>query len=325
MKLDDPKLTAFALGELPPAERQQLEAELAAHPEFVAEVDETQEIAGILRNGLRGEPAGELAPHQRDAIFRAAHLAQPTTVPANERPAPLVLPKAKWWDRPGPWQAIAACAVLALGVFATNVNFSKSEGKGQMADLGEISVAVPTDAVAATANAGDPELLSPKQGDTPPSIGRTEINPAKTLVQSPDIKRTPPNVEIGAPSAFAGNSAQTSRGPHVIGVRNPELAGADIGRSANRPNGATVTDALIADSVKVLMKEAGRVKEGGDYANFEQVFRPVLGIAGRYEMIRCPSIKVDVEFATADGQPLTTPPTPESRIKKVSKPYLETE
>src|SRR5687767_4642192 len=108
MKIDDPKLTAFALGELPPAERPEVEAELAAHPEFAAEIEETQERAGILRMGLRGEPAGKLAPHQRDAIFRAARLAQPAAVPASERPAPLILPKAKWWDRPGPWQAIAA-------------------------------------------------------------------------------------------------------------------------------------------------------------------------------------------------------------------------
>ena len=127
MNLDDPKLTALALGELPPEDRLALESEIAAHPEFLAEVEETREMAGILRTGLRGELAGELAPHQRDAIFRAVRVAhrERESLAPSERPAPLIIPKAKWWDRPGPWQAVAACAVFGFGMYALNVNYSK--------------------------------------------------------------------------------------------------------------------------------------------------------------------------------------------------------
>jgi hypothetical protein len=118
-------------------------------------------------------------------------------------------------------------------------------------------------------------------------------------------------------------SNPTRRGPRVVGARNPDLAGADLARSANRPG--PQTDSTVSEILKSLGKEAGRMQEGCAYADFTQVFRPMAGAAGRYEMIRCPSIKVDVEFGTAEGQPLTAPPTPESKVRKISKPYLETE
>jgi hypothetical protein len=278
MNLDDPKLTAFALGELPPAERPVMEAELTAHPEFAAEVAETREMAGILRTGLKSEPAGELAPHQRDAIFRAARMAQRGEVPASERPAPLISPKAHWWNRPGPWQAVAACAVIGLGISARM------------------------------------QLQAP---DTERTLSNVGVERLRSLAN---------NSVSGTAQGAQGNSMEsnpTRRGPRVIGSLNPDLAGADLARSANRPG--PPTDSTVSEILKSLGKEAGRMQEGTVYADLAQVFRPMAGVAGRYEMIRCPSIKVDVEFGSADGQALTTAPTPESKIRKISKPYLETE
>ena len=62
---DDPRLTAFALGELDDLDRLAVEAMLANSPEarrFVAEVRET---AAILTETLRGEPSPGLSIVQR--------------------------------------------------------------------------------------------------------------------------------------------------------------------------------------------------------------------------------------------------------------------
>jgi len=47
---DDPKLTAYALGELDASERAAIEAALEAHPEWRALVDEIQQTAALLSN-----------------------------------------------------------------------------------------------------------------------------------------------------------------------------------------------------------------------------------------------------------------------------------
>ena len=342
MNLDDPKLTALALGELPPEERTALEAELAAHPEFLAEVEETREMAGILRTGLKGELAGALAPHQRDVIFRAARVAhrELESLSPSKRPAPLVIPNAKWWDRPGPWQAVAACAMIGFGMYALNVNSSKPELTRQVANAGEYSVPVPTDGAIASNSAGEPNLLSPRPSDPSRVVGSTPIDPSRTLANAPDIKQTHPEVQIDPNRALAGlppiaqgapdNAVEPGakqRGPKVKGTGDQELsnnlAGADRARSENRPG--PVTDAEISNALKSLGKEAGRMQAGSGYADFTQVFRPMFSNPVRYEMIRCPSIKVDVEFSTSDGETLTVPPTADSKIKKISKPYIETE
>ena len=340
MNLDDPNLTALALGELPPEERMALEAEIASHPEFLAEVEETREMAGILRNGLKDERAGELAPHQRDAIFRAARVAhrELESLAPSERPAPLVIPNAKWWDRPGPWQAIAACAVFGFGMYALNVNLSKSERSGQFAYSGEISVPVPTDGAIGSNSVGEPNLLSPRQGDPSLGIGNPAIDPGRTLANSPDIKQPHPDVPIDTTRGLAvlppiaqppDNAVEPSkqRGPRPMGPGKQELtnnlAGADRARNENRPG--PVTDADISNALKSLVKEAARMKEGSAYADFTQVFRPMLSNPGRYELIRWPAIKVDVEFGTPEGETLTVPPAPDSKIKKISKAYIDTE
>src|SRR5688572_10329694 len=117
MKLDDPMLTAFALGELSEREIASVEQQSRSDRELAAEIQETRDIADILRENLQNEPSGELAPHQRDAIFRAARIATARVRP-EEIPAPLVLATPRWWNRPGPWQVVAACLITAFAVYA---------------------------------------------------------------------------------------------------------------------------------------------------------------------------------------------------------------
>src|SRR5262249_22629788 len=69
---DDPRLPAYALGELAAEERAQIEAWLATSPEGRRAVDEIRETSAALANELRAESAPPLAAAQRQSIARAA-------------------------------------------------------------------------------------------------------------------------------------------------------------------------------------------------------------------------------------------------------------
>jgi hypothetical protein len=73
MKLhqEDPRLTAYALGELPPEESAAVEHAITADPELRAAYQETEEIRQALVEALGGENES-LQPRQRDVIRRAA-------------------------------------------------------------------------------------------------------------------------------------------------------------------------------------------------------------------------------------------------------------
>ena len=73
MKLhqEDPRLTAYALGELPPEEAAVVARAIAADPALRAAFTETEKTSHSLTETLCGE-VQRLQPRQRDAIRRAA-------------------------------------------------------------------------------------------------------------------------------------------------------------------------------------------------------------------------------------------------------------
>jgi hypothetical protein len=69
--IDDPRLTAYALGELDDAaDKAEIEALLKASPEARAYVDETRKLGRLLQGELSAEPAPGLTDAQRDVIVR---------------------------------------------------------------------------------------------------------------------------------------------------------------------------------------------------------------------------------------------------------------
>ncbi len=105
MKTDDPKLTAYALDELDPAERAEVEQLLREHPQAAAELAEVRSVATLLESTLRNEEAPPLSAEHRDAVLRA--------VPQSK-----VIAGPSWWRS---WQGAsvaAACAVFGFGAWA---------------------------------------------------------------------------------------------------------------------------------------------------------------------------------------------------------------
>lgn len=66
---EDPRLTAYALGELDPTEQETFERLLADSPAAQAALREIRELAGLLTTELRQEPALTLTSDQRTAIL----------------------------------------------------------------------------------------------------------------------------------------------------------------------------------------------------------------------------------------------------------------
>jgi anti-sigma factor RsiW len=345
MKADNPMLTAFALGELSLAEQAEIQQELQTDREIAAEVAETKEIARILRDGLAGEPFGELADHQRDAIFRELALVEkerslsaggPSTTEAF---APLIVPRSGWWNRTGPWQAIAACSVAGFAAYALLMNVGNYR-RSASSQAGDIVVQVPMDGNAQTAGTTGPDLISPPTPAAPTEVVASGFNGIKPRPNVPKVT-VPPNVQVDAkpplmaekaakeeplePVAKAPDPAESPaeprRGPYVVGSsKNPELVNMLARASIARPENKI--DPLTDENVALYLKDKG-LRAGSTYEEFLRVFKPVPNKPGRYQIIDAPSVQMDVEFTTSEGQPLTSPPAAESRVKKISKTYLE--
>ncbi|MCG3127523.1 MAG: hypothetical protein CHACPFDD_02383 [Phycisphaerae bacterium] len=71
INIDDPRLTAYALGELDGAERARMEAAIAQSPELRAGIEEIRATAATLRAGFSGEPLLVLNGEQMAAIDTA--------------------------------------------------------------------------------------------------------------------------------------------------------------------------------------------------------------------------------------------------------------
>jgi len=78
--IDDPRLTAYALGELDPPDREQIEQALAYSPELREEVEQIRQVAALLADELAAEPMPHLTPAQERALCLAA---QPRSRPAQ--------------------------------------------------------------------------------------------------------------------------------------------------------------------------------------------------------------------------------------------------
>src|SRR5947209_20629881 len=107
MHNDDPRLTAYALGELEPPERAEVEALLQNDPAAAQEVAEMRELAAVVRRHLSTEEAPPLAPQQRDDILSELNEPQVVVMPRNQASA---LRSRTWMPL-----AIAACAAVLAG------------------------------------------------------------------------------------------------------------------------------------------------------------------------------------------------------------------
>jgi hypothetical protein len=363
MNHDDPKLTAYALDSLSPGERAEIEVLLKEHPSAETEVNETRQVAGIMRQLFRAELSETLPQRRREMILQAA-TGKPVSL-STDRPANVVVPDASWWRRTAIWQAAAACAVFGFGVYAISVTLTDKSNSGKVAGQGgEIQVGVPPSGQGfASSIAHQPGMVTPPEtnpGKAPsvaiavPPNGKQILPTPKTsdiagnLAPGVPLKPTKPTVvnpsgaELGVPSI--GERAS-------LGHRPPKgtqtLADTFIPKpptfAATNPRVVLPTDSgdltltgdeasryyATSDYLNARWREANSIREGNTYADLARHFRRDGGSTPknvyRFVMIKCPFIKVDVEFAGEDGKPATWPLNPETPIRTVSRPVFEPE
>jgi len=111
---DDPRLTAYALGELDPTEQADVERMLGKSPAAQDALREIREVAARLSNELRQEPAPELTGAQRDAILvgQAAPVHVPAPVPVHH-PRSISRRAARWISRFAAMAAMVALVAVA--------------------------------------------------------------------------------------------------------------------------------------------------------------------------------------------------------------------
>jgi hypothetical protein len=102
---DDPRLTAYALGELDEAEVAEWDAAVAADPALAAAVEEIRHAAGVVREALQLEATPELTDEQRAAVT------------SRRAPIPFRLRRrVQGWST---LQRFAAVVVVGVGLFGT--------------------------------------------------------------------------------------------------------------------------------------------------------------------------------------------------------------
>ena len=107
MNTDDPKFTAYALGEmedLTAEDRAEIEALLASDTMAAAEAAEMRALAGRLRVELPGEEANSLLRYQRAAILSEVGAAVPAAKVIR-------FPRRALW-----WSAAAACVIVSASI-----------------------------------------------------------------------------------------------------------------------------------------------------------------------------------------------------------------
>ncbi len=85
---DDPKITAYALGELPANEAKEIELALKSSPELRAAVDDIRQTAELLQNEFSVEPTPALSKNEKDAVIATIQPHNVVSLPNRNRLKP---------------------------------------------------------------------------------------------------------------------------------------------------------------------------------------------------------------------------------------------
>ncbi|MDD5348774.1 MAG: hypothetical protein PHQ12_01055 [Chthoniobacteraceae bacterium] len=227
MNSDDPKLTAYALGELSGPERDAVEQRLRDDPNLRAEVDETAAFGRMLTGAFHAEPApATLAPAQRAEVLEEARHGR-KTIPFPHRP----------WVV---WTLRIAAALVALAALGRFVHVPAARPP-HVATVSQMEGADPEDRFVAKGEALPADsLLAKNSGETRPNadvVGGSVAAPAKeplgldqSAASSDFLSLT--NSQTTPALAFRNTN---NASPLDLTAQKPRAEGADAAGAADRP------------------------------------------------------------------------------------------
>jgi Ca-activated chloride channel family protein len=227
-QMDDPRLTAYALGELDGDEQREMEAFVASSAEAREAVEDVRRTATLLEGELAKEPAESLSDGARQQIK-----------------ARVLAGRIRRWAG----YAAAACVVLLVGWFAASV-MGPELSRSRDTRRNEIQVAMgPGDVKRRVQNGlpnAPPEPLAEKQltdfgrGLVKASEARNEADgdlTKKQLTQYEQVKAALSNNSASAIDIYAPPPALTKRGTEIFSVNLDSKSRFDM----NYPASASAT------------------------------------------------------------------------------------
>jgi Ca-activated chloride channel family protein len=242
----DPRITAFALGELNGDERDAVETAVAADPELQELVKEVGVAANLAGLALRQANAPGLSEEQRQAILDAA----------EQVTRPLINRRRGGW-RMGRFIAMAACVVLGLGAYGMWLMVDEPLGESIHTTKrmeGEIVLFAPAQPADAPAESKLTEELHALGYSDNSGWASTHKRPTDQDAQAPAGQATVSsrgnrgsslqNVQVGGEirvrkNYYAESSIDPSSGP--TDASRPELA-AGVPEATSEPEGAKNVD-----------------------------------------------------------------------------------
>jgi len=253
---DDPRLTAYALGELDPEALQAFRAELAEDPRARAELSALRELGARLERELRSEPVPALSAAQREAILAAVRApelrrraaatgpnhgplatapgASPTPAPGSVAPERRLIASATpplRWRHVGLWMA-AIVSMLGASVWLLN---------WQQADEQPVVASASTETSAQAY-----EVTGILRRPTPSGL--------REAVEFGQMREPDDHEVAGAPSVPPTPEAAAAPVANLWGDAIGEAYGSGHGRLASKPSAATVDPRMQRLSEKTVRR-----------------------------------------------------------------------
>lgn len=239
MKIDpnDPRLTAYALGELDDAERVEIEVLLKDNEVARREVETMRRAATTLADELRSEPCPQLTPEQLAKI-------EQRFAPSEKEAAPF-----PWWRALG-WATALGAAAMVAALFLPALNQSRAMPR-------RLTLNTPG-AQQTVLRETQPPMLAPdrtqvdaqkKEVEFAPSDSRVTSEQAPSLGEADEsqVAATLPPVEKKSIVASSGAPRPTSAGGRYYRLATPPAAPVDSDTTATGSAGRLAFDNRHAD------------------------------------------------------------------------------
>lgn len=292
---DDPRITAYVLGELPEGERADFESEMESRPDLAAAVEEARSLTGQLESLYAGEPIAPLEQQRRESIVDTAEDRGATVSPSGIAGQDITGQDITgqdiagqdidaWsWKTPLILLATAASLVLLVGVapWLTEPNVTVSElnatAEPRLQPMDEVaeSKPAPESAILATDAPAAVELsLSPNA---------PEENTADAIAPNAQDKST-----IRYEAAIAGVATTETKESLVENVADREASDFDASNRVSQRENDKTRELAAAGMRGGIVRRSASTPKAAAKSNSERLDRNGDGVAGVVEIESVP-------------------------------------